>query len=126
MAGAITIPHLGASTEESEENCAVMAARELDEYLRYGNIRNSVNYPAVSMAPSGTARICVLHANIPAVITGIAGACAKEGINIENMVNKSRGDNAYTVLDVNSAVDEKIVCAVQGIEGVRRVRVIEF
>ena len=70
--GALTIPHLGASTEESEDNCAVMAAIELDEYLRLGNIRNSVNYPNVSMPVSGTMRVCVLHANIPAVLTNVA------------------------------------------------------
>ena len=124
--GAITIPHLGASTEESEDNCAVMAADELNEYLTYGNIRNSVNYPAVSMAPSGAARICVLHANVPAVITGITGACSAKGLNIENMVNKSRGDNAYTMLDVNAAVTEDIIAAIKAIEGVRRVRTIVF
>ncbi len=126
MAGAVTIPHLGASTEESEDNCAVMAADELHEYLAYGNIRNSVNYPAVSMAPSGSARICVLHANVPAVLANISGACAAKGINIENMVNKSRGDNAYTMLDVNSVVGEDVLAAIQTIEGVRRVRSIAF
>ena len=126
MNGAVTIPHLGASTEESEDNCAVMAADALHEYLAYGNIRNSVNYPAVSMAPSGIARICVLHANVPAVLTGISGACAAKGMNIENMVNKSRGDNAYTVLDVNSLVDGEVIATIEGIDGVRRVRVINF
>ena len=124
--GAVTIPHLGASTEESEDNCAVMAAQELDEYLRFGNIRNSVNYPAVSMAPGGSARICVLHANVPAVLSSISGACSARGINIENMVNKSRGENAYTILDVNAEVGDDIIQDVRAIEGVRRVRVIVF
>ena len=126
MAGAITIPHLGASTEESEDNCAVMAAEELDEYLALGNIRNSVNYPAASMPKSGVARICVLHANVPAVLSGISGACGAKGINIENMLNKSRGDNAYTMLDVSSAIDAEVIDTINAIDGVRRVRVIEF
>ncbi len=126
MAGAITIPHLGASTEESEDNCAVMAAEELDEYLALGNIRNSVNYPAVSMAPSGAYRLCVLHANVPAVLSSITGACSAKSINIENLMNKSRGDNAYTMLDVNSAIDDEIVAAIKAIDGVRRIRVIKF
>ena len=104
----------------------MMAAQELDEYLALGNIRNSVNYPAVSMAPSGCARVCVLHANVPAVITGITGACSAKGINIENMVNKSRGDNAYTMLDVNSEIDADILATISAIDGVRRVRAIKF
>ncbi len=124
--GVVTIPHLGASTEESEDNCAVMAAKQLDEYLKLGNIRNSVNYPAVSMAPSGCVRLCVLHANIPAVLTNITGACAAKGINIENMMNKSRGENAYTMLDVNSEIDEEIIKSICALDGVRRVRVIKF
>ena len=124
--GVLTIPHLGASTEESEDNCAVMAADELHEYLAHGNIRNSVNYPAVSMSPSGSVRLCVLHANVPAVLTNITGACAAKGINIENMMNKSRGDNAYTVLDVNSEIDGEILASINAIDGVRRVRVIKF
>ena len=124
--GAVTIPHLGASTEESEDNCAVMAADELNEYLTYGNIRNSVNYPAMSMAPSGKARICVLHANIPAMLGGISGACADKGINIANMLNKSRGENAYTMLDVDCDVDADVIDAISAIDGVRRVRVIKF
>ncbi len=124
--GVVTIPHLGASTEESEDNCAVMAAKQLDEYLKLGNIRNSVNYPAVSMSPSGSVRLCVLHANIPAVLTNITGACAAKGINIENMMNKSRGENAYTMLDVNSEIDEEIIKSIYALDGVRRVRVIKF
>jgi D-3-phosphoglycerate dehydrogenase len=122
----VTIPHLGASTEESEDNCAVMAAKQLDEYLKLGNIKNSVNYPAVSMSPSGSVRLCVLHANIPAVLTNITGACAAKGINIENMMNKSRGENAYTMLDVNSEIDEEIITSIYALDGVRRVRVIKF
>lgn len=124
--GALVIPHLGASTEESEDNCAVMAADELDDYLRYGNIRNSVNYPNVSMPASGAVRVCVLHANIPAVLTNLSGAFAAKHINIENMLNKSRGEFAYTIIDVNTTIDEEIVSALVAMDGVVRVRVITF
>ncbi len=124
--GALVIPHLGASTEESEDHCAVMAADELDDYLRYGNIRNSVNYPNISMPASGAVRICVMHANVPAVLTHLAGAFSEKRINIENMLSKSRGEYAYAMIDVNSAVDDEILRAINAIEGVLRVRVINF
>ena len=124
--GAIVIPHLGGSTEESEENCAVMAADELDEYIRYGNVVNSVNYPAVSMPVSTKARVCVLHANIPAVLANVSSVMAKDGINIENMLHKSKGENAYTILEVNDTVTDKAVEDILALEGVRRVRVIDF
>lgn len=120
----VLIPHLGASTEESENNCAVMAARELDEYLKNGNIRNSVNFPSVEQPRSGEARICVLHANIPAVLSGITSALAADGVNIENMTNKSKGDNAYTVLDVSRTPGEPVATHISAISGVIRVRVI--
>ena len=126
MEGVITIPHLGGSTEEAEENCAAMAAEELDEYITYGNIRNSVNYPAASMPVSTKARICVLHANIPAVLANISTVISKDGINIENMLNKSKGENAYTVLEVNDEVTAKIEADIAAIEGVRRVRTFCF
>ena len=124
--GALTIPHLGASTEESEDNCAVMAAVELDEYLRLGNIRNSVNYPNASMPVSGAMRVCVLHANVPAVLTNVASVFAKRGINIENMLNNSKGENAYTMLDVSSAAGDEVVAELEAIGGVRRARLIRF
>lgn len=124
--GVVTIPHLGASTEESEDNCAVMAAEELDEYIRYGNIRNSVNYPAVAMPVTTKYRVCVLHANVPAVLANISSVMAKDGINIENMTNKSRGENAYTVLEVNDAVTAEVEQDIVALEGVRRVRTICF
>ena len=120
----VASPHLGASTEESEDNCAVMAAQELDDYLKNGNIKNSVNFPMVVMPRSGAARICVLHANVPAVLTKITAAFAAEGINIENMTNKSKGDNAYTVVDVAAAPSEAAVAAINAVEGVVKVRVI--
>ena len=121
---AVAIPHLGASTEESENNCAVMAARELEDYLVNGNITNSVNFPNVSSPRTGVARICTLHANVPAVITQITGALADEGLNIENMTNKSKGDNAYTVLDVAAKPSDAAVARIAAIAGMYRVRVV--
>ena len=122
--GAITIPHLGASTEESEDNCAVMAAEELDEYLSTGNIRTSVNYPNASMPRSGAMRVCVLHANVPAVLTNVTNACSKRGLNIENMLNKSKGENADTMLDLTTAAGEDLLEELSAIGGVRRARLI--
>ena len=122
--GIVAIPHLGASTAESEDNCAVMAALELDEYLRYGNIKNSVNYPNVSMPMGGDKRICVLHANVPTMISQITSALSENGTNIENMINKSKGDNAYTMVDINGEVCEKALAKLEEIDGVRKVRVI--
>ena len=122
--GALTIPHLGASTEESEDNCAVMAAEELDEYLRLGNIRNSVNYPNAAMPASGAMRVCVLHANVPAVLTNVTNACSKRGLNIENMLNKSKGENAYTMLDLSTVAGEDLLNELCAIGGVRRARLI--
>lgn len=124
--GALVIPHLGASTEESEDNCAVMAARELSDYLRFGNIRNSVNYPTVEMPESGSTRVCVLHANVPAVLSSITAVFSGRGINIENMLNKSKGENAYTMVDIAGEAGEEIVSAIRAAEGVHRVRVICF
>lgn len=121
---AVAIPHLGASTEESENNCAVMAARELDDYLQNGNITNSVNFPAVSSPRTGAARICALHANVPAIIAKISTALSEEGLNIENMTNKSKGDNAYTVLDVAAAPSQKAIDHIAGIAGMYKVRVV--
>ena len=122
--GVVAIPHLGASTEESEDNCAVMAARELDDYLKNGNIKNSVNFPNVEMPRSTASRLCVLHANVPAVLTKITAALAEEGLNIENMTNKSKGDNAYTMLDVSSTPSDTAVAHIANVEGVMRVRAI--
>ena len=122
--GVATIPHLGASTEEAEDNCAVMAANELDDYLRLGNITNSVNFPNVSMPKSGDTRICVLHANVPALISQITTALSEQNINIENMINKSKGDNAYTMVDVSGKVPEDVIEKIKAIAEVTRVRVI--
>ncbi len=122
--GVVAIPHLGASTEESEDNCAVMAAMELDNYLRYGIIKNSVNFPNMDMAPSAATRVCVLHANVPAVISQITTLVSGEGINIENMTNKSKGDNAYTVLDIAGDLGDATVEKLAAIADVYKVRVI--
>ena len=120
----IAIPHLGASTPESEDNCAVMAADELRDYLENGTIRNSVNYPALEVARTGDSRVCVLHKNIPAMLTAISAAIAEQGINIEGMVNRSRKDYAYTILDLIGHPSADTVKAIEAIDGVIRVRVI--
>ena len=122
--GIVAIPHLGASTEESEDNCAVMAAVQLDDYLRYGNIKNSVNFPNVSMPMSGDKRICVLHENIPAILSQVTTALSDNGINIENMINKSKGDNAYTIVDINGDITAEALEKMEAIDGILRVRVI--
>ena len=123
--GVIAIPHLGASTEEAEDNCAIMAAKQLDNYLKYGVIKNSVNFPNVDMLPSTVARVCVLHANVPAVISKITTVLSEDGINIENLTNKSKGDNAYTVLDICDDVTDTAVAKISAIPNVYKVRVIK-
>ena len=122
--GVIAIPHLGASTPESEDNCAAMAAAELIDYIENGNIINSVNLPEISMPRSGDNRVCVIHKNIPNMITAITGIVAGDGINIENMLNKSRGDYAYTMLDVDDIDKDDIVAKISAVDGVIKVRVI--
>lgn len=122
--GVVCIPHLGASTPESEDNCAVMAAKELIDYIENGNITNSVNLPNVTMARSGKYRICVVHKNIPNILSTITTIFAKDNINIENMVNQSKKDMAYTVLDANRCDTEKITRDLADLDGIVRVRVI--
>ncbi len=119
----IVLPHLGASTPESEDNCAVMAAEEIIDYLENGNIRNSVNYPNLSMNAVGT-KICVIHKNVPTTIASITTAVGNEGINIENMANASRGDFAYTMLDVTGEVTASVEGKINAVDGVVKVRVI--
>lgn len=121
---AVLTPHLGGTTIEAESNCARMAALEIDEYLRTGNIKNSVVLPNVQMEPSGCARICIIHKNLPGMLTNIMPIFSKDGINIENMMNKSQGDYAYSLFDVNSSVEQKAVDELYAIPGVIRVRVI--
>lgn len=122
--GIITIPHLGASTEEAEDNCAVMAAAELIDYLENGNITNSVNFPAVAMPRSGSTRICIFNENIPDVISGITGVLSAQKVNIENMMNKSRDKAAYTVVDISGDCTEETVSQLCAVNGVTKVRVI--
>lgn len=119
----IAIPHLGASTPESEDNCAMMAADELSAYLEQGNIINSVNFPNAEMHANGT-KLCVLHKNVPTIIAQITSALGDAGKNIDNMVNASKKDNAYTMIDVAGDVADSIVDTVKAIDGVIRVRVI--
>ena len=121
----IAMPHLGASTPESEQNCAAMAVEELRDYLENGNIRNSVNLPAVSMERSGVMRMCVIHKNIPAMRASIATLLSKDGVNVENLSNKSKGDYAYTMVDLGTRVDESVIEDVRKLANVIRVRVIE-
>lgn len=123
--GVVTIPHLGASTPESEENCAIMAAQELREYLNTGNIRNSVNMPNVEMPRSGAARLGIIHRNIPKMISNISTLLSAEGANIENMTNKSRGEYAYTLIDLGQEISEETLAHVRGLEGVLRLRIIK-
>lgn len=118
----IAIPHLGASTPESEDNCAVMAADELIAFLEDGNIVNSVNFPTVEVPRTTERRICVLHKNVPNMLSQISGVVSATGINIETMVNKSKKDNAYTVLDVEGDPDEAALEKIRAIDGVIRVR----
>lgn len=119
----IVLPHLGASTPESEDNCAVMAANELIDYIENGNIKNSVNLPNASMNAVGT-KICVIHKNVPTTIASITTAVGNEGLNIENMVNASKKDFAYTMLDVTGDVTPNVEGAINAVDGVIRVRVI--
>lgn len=126
MDGVIATPHLGASTEESEDNCAVMAADELKDYLENGNIKNSVNYPACDMGICQVAgRIGLLHANVPNMIGQITSILAAEGINIANMTNKSRDKYAYTLLDLEDPAKAEAVSHLEKISGMYKVRVIK-
>ena len=124
MKNTVCIPHLGASTEESEDNCAVMAAQELCEFLTTGNIKNSVNYPAVSIPHTGAARICLAHLNIANTLASITGIVSGAGINIENLSNGSKGEYAYTILEMGVEVPEEIIPKLEAIEGMIRVRVL--
>lgn len=121
---AVVIPHLGASTAEAEDNCAVMAAEEIRDFLENGNIKNSVNYPNCDMGVRRKVRITILHKNILNMIGQFTAILTKENINIADMINKSRGEYAYTMLDVDSEVKDTVVEELEKVEGVRKVRVI--
>jgi D-3-phosphoglycerate dehydrogenase len=121
----ITLPHLGASTREAEENCAIMVAEQVKEYLENGNITNSVNFPEVVMPRvEGTHRLTIANANVPNMLGQISTDLANAGLNIVDMLNKSRGDLAYTVVDVDQAIPQSIVDEIAAIDGVTAVRVI--
>lgn len=123
MEGAIAIPHLGASTEESEDNCAVMAVKQLMDYMENGNIKNSVNYPNCDAGVcTSTSRIAILHRNIPNMLTQFTGAFSALNVNIANMVNKSKKDYAYCVIDIEDEVNEEVLSKISGIKGVLKVR----
>ena len=126
MKNAIVLPHLGASTEESEDNCAVMAAEEMKDYLENGNIKNSVNYPNCNMGVCHTeARIAVLHRNIPNMLGQITAALAGQGANIAELTNKVRDEFAYALIDMNSLPKKETISAIEAIEGVCKVRLIK-
>ena len=120
--GVIALPHLGASTREAEENCAIMVVDQLREYLEHGNVANAVNFPAVSMARESAYRVAIANANVPNMLGQISTAMAHAGLNIHNMVNKSRGDVAYTLVDVDSPIGANVLSAIAGITGVLAVR----
>ena len=118
----VALPHLGASTREAEENCAVMVADQLRDYLEHGNIANAVNFPAVAMARESNFRVAIANANVPNMLGQISTAMAQAGMNIHNMVNKSRGDMAYTLVDVDSPATDSVMAALRAIDGVLAVR----
>lgn len=122
--GIIAIPHLGASTPESEDNCAVMAAEELKTYIETGNIKNSVNFPEAFIPYSGLKRIAVFHKNVPSMLAQISSALSDSNINIANMVNGSKKDNAYTLIEINGDVSGNVIEKLTNIQNVVRVRVI--
>ncbi|MBQ4591444.1 MAG: 3-phosphoglycerate dehydrogenase [Clostridia bacterium] len=121
MDGVIAIPHLGASTEESEDNCAVMAAEELVNYLETGNIKNSVNYPSVEMPHHDGIRLVILHRNIPNMISHISSSLAAQNINIENLANRSKGDYAVTLVDTIANITPDMIDTIQNMDGIIRV-----
>ena len=118
----VALPHLGASTEEAEENCAVMVAEQLTDYLENGNILNAVNFPNISLPRESAYRLAIANANVPNMLGQISTALAAAGLNIHNMVNKSKGEMAFTLVDVDAAVAENVIAGLAAIEGVLRVR----
>ena len=122
----IVTPHLGASTKESEDNCAVMAVKQIRAYLEHGTIKNSVNYPACDMGPCVTAgRIAVNHRNEPNMLAQLMGVLGEAGVNVANISNTSRGEYAYTLIDIDSASDQSIIEKISGIKGVLKVRIVK-
>jgi len=122
QSGVVAWPHLGASTREAEDNCAVMVADQIRAYLEHGNIRHAVNFPDVSMGRESPYRLCVANANVPNMLGQISTALASAGLNIHNMINKSKGEMAYTLVDVDSPVTDSVtgqLAAIGGVLGVR-------
>ena len=122
QAGVVALPHLGASTREAEENCAVMVVDQLRDYLEHGNVNNAVNFPQVAMPRESRWRVAIANANVPNMLGQISTTMANAGLNIHNMVNKSRGDMAYTLVDVDSPVGDAVLASLRGIQGVLAVR----
>ncbi|MBO5786524.1 MAG: 3-phosphoglycerate dehydrogenase [Clostridia bacterium] len=116
----VCIPHLGASTPESEDNCAVMAAEQLVDYIENGNIRNSVNYPEIVLPRTESNRLVVLHENIPNIITQISGALASDNVNIESLLSQAKGNNAVSIFDTNDTITEAVISDISAIKGVVR------
>lgn len=127
MEHAIVLPHLGASTAEAEDNCAIMAVHQTMDYIENGNIKNSVNYPACDMGPlpAEGSRVAILHENVPNLMSQITGAFDEAGVNVGNTINKVRGDGAYTMLDIAGAAPQEVVEKLAALEGVYRVRVLK-
>jgi D-3-phosphoglycerate dehydrogenase len=122
----ITLPHLGASTQEAEENCAVMVVNQLMDYLQNGNITNTVNFPDTFMERESPYRVAVANANVPNILGQISTSMAKAGLNIHNMINKSRGEMAYTLVDVDSPVPQQVLDEIAEIMGVLMARYLPF
>jgi D-3-phosphoglycerate dehydrogenase len=120
--GVIALPHLGASTQEAEDNCAVMAVDQLRDYLEHGNVVNTVNFPNVGMPRESAFRLAIANANVPNMLGQISTTLAAAGINIHNMMNKSRGEMAYTLVDTDSAIPDKLSAKIAAIPGVLMVR----
>ena len=124
--GTIVTPHLGASTKESEDNCAVMAVKEIRDFLENGNIKNSVNFPNCDMGVcTGAGRVTICHKNIPGMLGAFTTVMGNAGVNISDMTNKGKGDYAYTMMDLESEATEEIVKALEAVDGVLRVRIIK-
>ena len=120
----LLMPHIGASTEEAEENCAVMAANQLMDFLENGNIRNSVNYPQIKMSRNGGTRITFTNKNVPKILGSVLSVLADANLNVVDMVNKSREDIAYNIIDVEGNIDDSIKSSIAGVDGVVSVRII--
>lgn len=121
----ICVPHLGASTPEAEDNCAVMAAHQLVDYIENGNITNSVNYPSVSLArDEGKGRVCILHRNVKNIITKFTSAISEQGLNIAHMASSSRGEYACSILEIDGEIPAKTIEAITAVDGVLRVRAV--